>query len=266
VSTRPFVAFDIETAPSPRALSLPPDEEHLTRGVREDFKPETKERYLQRNLAEWPVELAKRGALDWRLGRIVAAGTARTGLCSGVPSMELVVAVVAPEEEPGAGLIWAAQLRAEVGRDNFFPKVHVYSGERQLVAKVWEEVGARRDGDLPQLSGFAVRTFDLPWLLGRTAALDLLPSRRFVNNRYMPGEVVDWADVLAWYDAFPRKGWTLAQYAEWFDLPHRPWGEGKDVPAWLEAGDHYSVVKHLAFDLLTTHALHERFAPVYLVA
>lgn len=258
---RPFICFDIETAPSPRALALPPNEEFLGRGIRENFKPETVQSYRERNAEEWPDEIAKRGALDWRMGTIVAAGTAQTGIVSGVPEVQVILQVAVPPEDDTLELAHKfLTLNAELGLEGARVSAVAVPGERSLLQRTW----GRLDPGHPQLSGFYIRTFDLPWLLGRTAAQGLLPPRRFSSSRYVHEDVADWADILAWYDAFPRTGWTLTDYADWFDLRYKPWGEGSQIPGWLEDRDYLSIAKHLAFDLLTSHALHERFAPVYL--
>lgn len=256
---RPFVAFDIETAPTARALALEPTEEFLNKGIRENFKPETAMLHREKNEEAWGEEIAKRGALDWRLGRIVAAGTAKSHISGGVPVVHVDISVVAPEDD-------ARQLSHELCRmslevEDVTLKARTVPGERQLLVKTW---GQLAHPGSEQISGFCVRTFDIPWLMGRTAAQGLTPPRRIQNTRYQHDHVVDWSDLLTWYDCFPRSGWTLTDYADWFDLRYRPWGEGSDIPVWLEEGNYVSIVKHLAFDLLTSHALHERFAPVYL--
>lgn len=72
---RPIVVFDLETVAGDAALAMQPDESWLMKDVRDNFKPETVEKYRVDNAAKWPDEIGKRAALDWRLGRIVAAGT-----------------------------------------------------------------------------------------------------------------------------------------------------------------------------------------------
>lgn len=71
---RPIVVLDLETGPTDAALAMEPDESWLSNGIRDNFKPETVEKYRADNLAKWPAEISRRASLDWRLGRIIALG------------------------------------------------------------------------------------------------------------------------------------------------------------------------------------------------
>ncbi len=208
---KPFCCFDLETAPAPGGEA--------------------------------------RDALDWRLGRIVAAGTARPRITAEGERIELRI-VLASDQAPGMSDV----------PDGVLAVVVPAPDENQLLRRLWLSMPSQ----VEVLSGFSSRTFDWPWLLGRSAVHGIVPCRRFHLHRYQHWEFVDWADVLAHYDAFPRKGWTLAQYARRFGLRYEPWGEGRQVPEWLEAGDWQSIARHLMYDLLTLYALHQRFAPAFL--
>ena len=116
-----------------------------------------------------------------------------------------------------------------------------------------------------QLVGFGIASFDWPWLLTRSAALRILPPRRFRISRYDPvaTDVLDWQDVLANYDSSKKAGWTLRRYAETFGLPV-PIGEGKDVPRLMAEGKTAEVIAHCHSDLLTTAALDQMFRQVFI--
>lgn len=264
--SRPCFVFDLETAPTTEALQLRPDEDYLNRGIREDFKPETVAKYQQRNASEWPREIEKRASLDWRLGQIVAGGTAQLSPEHEGVLVRLAISVGDPEYYIGPA---ALQTRlAEALEREGVRGVHispaVCRGEEVLLEALWNLLRLDSNMPLSLCGGFNIRNFDLPWLLGRSAARGVPPTRRFNPSRYSNSDVVDWAELLAWQGAFPTKGWALEQYAEWFKLPHRPWGSGAEVPRlWFE-GDLTSVATHLMFDLLTTLDLHLRFAPAYL--
>lgn len=133
--------------------------------------------------------------------------------------------------------------------------------EGLLLTKFWDAIGGL---EAPQLVGFNILSFDLPWILGRSAVRRTAPSRLFRVNKWVPGasDVVDWADVLSGFGSFPTKGWTLARYAEMFGLPATI-GEGKDVPGWMRNGETTKILDHLRGDLVTTAALDQLFRPVF---
>ena len=74
------LAFDLETAPLAESLKLPVPQDWLLATVRSNFRPETAEKYKAIQVKAWPAEIAKRAALDWRLGQITAIGFGWRGL------------------------------------------------------------------------------------------------------------------------------------------------------------------------------------------
>lgn len=140
------------------------------------------------------------------------------------------------------------------------PEAYCSDSEGLLLSKLWTLVGY---GTKVQLVGFGIASFDLPWLLHRSAALRILPPRRFRVSRYdLHSDVLDWSDVLANYDPSKRSGWTLSRYAAVYGLPPTV-GEGSSVPGWWAAGQRDQIVDHLRGDLVTTAALDAMFWPVY---
>lgn len=240
--TKPLAIFDIETIPSAKALAMEPPEEWLVKGVRENYKPETVEAHRAKQRAGWAAEIAEQAALDWRLGSIVAIGH------------------WIPDAEPWIGLVSPSRPRPHLGLITGGVVVDIcsYPTEQNLLQAAWTVLRQTR-----KLVGFGIQRFDIPWLLGRSGALGVPATRPIDNRRYNGGDVFDWADLLASYDWSAAKGWTLARYAEWFELEDRPWGSGADIRGWVEAGDLESVARHLVSDLRTTAALHARFAPAF---
>ena len=245
-----YQIVDIETAPDPNALIPECPDEYLHQGIRENFKPETRLAYEEKNRAAWPVERRSRGALDWRLGVITCVSVTKRRTYIGVNADWIDVYVVTQGPTPDGDVQerdWlpsGVRLRVE-GQQ-----------EATLLSNVWHELSAN------PVAGFAIRDFDWPWILGRSAVHGISPSVRLRAGRYGSTDLVDWADVLTWYGAFPRKGWTLSDYARHFNLPYQPWGDGVGaVEAW-EEGRIEDLVRHSVMDGLTTLALHERFLPM----
>lgn len=111
-----------------------------------------------------------------------------------------------------------------------------------------------------RIVGFRVRTFDLPYLLGRTGVLGLRATRTFDLRKY-GGPVIDWAELLG--ENLTQTGWTLGRYAEHFALPEQTYGKGEDVFPWWLAGNMASIRQHLEQDVKVVRALHQRFAPAW---
>lgn len=217
------IVVDLETAPDP-LRAIPMPEDWLT-PPGNYTKPETIADWRAKREAAWPAERDRLASLDWRLGRIVALG-------------------------------WRVS--------DVEPEVHCSESEGWLLTRFWETIAMF--GSLSrkvQLVGFGIASFDVPWLLHRSAALRIRPPRRFRVSRYdLHSDVLDWSDVLANYDPSKRSGWTLSRYAAVYGLPPTV-GEGSAVPGWWAAGQRDQIVAHLRGDLVTTAALDAMFWPVY---
>lgn len=215
------IVVDLETVPTAVALATAPPEEWLTKGIRDNFKPETAEKYRAENEASWAAEIARRASLDWRLGKVCAAG--------------------------------------------FTTADHLFIGkgddERQILTDLWAHLAAYPKN---VLVGFNLRGFDWPWLMGRSAVLGVEPSVRISESRYANRQMVDWMDILSNFGGFSLNGWTLERYAELFDLPHRPVGQGSEVFGWYQAQNWTAIGQHLEADLRTTWDLDQRLKDVYL--
>jgi len=236
-----YQILDIETAPDSNAPIPECPEDYIQQGIRENFKPETRAAYEEKNRAAWPAEYRRRASLDWRIGTITCASvTSRSG--DGVD----VCVVVCGDAHGDDWIPPDTEVQIVTVRD-----------ESKLLDAVWDILAAT-----DSVVGFAIRDFDWPWLLGRSAVWGVTPSLVLRGGRYGRTDLIDWADILTWYGAFARKGWTLGDYARQFALPYQPWGDGVGaVEAW-EEGRVEDLMRHCVMDGLTTLALHERFAPM----
>lgn len=133
--------------------------------------------------------------------------------------------------------------------------------EADLLGNLWGYF--QRDD---RLAGFCIRSFDLPYLLGRSAMLGVPVPRRWNTNRYDHRDIVDLADLLSTYGTFATAGWTLDRYSEAFHLPTPGYGSGADVYSWYLEGQWNEITKHLASDLARTAELYDRVAQAFGVA
>ena len=219
------IILDIETSAGDNLPDAP--EAILMKGVRADFKPDTVERKREENKKAW----AEKAALDWRTGQVIAVGA------------------LAQNDDP-----WIITQQSLEG----------YSGEAALLSEVWDWMFIRRR-ELEVVAGFNIRSFDIPYLIGRSAVCGVKPSRTFKLAKFRTDlGVVDWCDILSNWDPSHLIGWTLDYYANVFGLENQPLGDSSKVPKRWVDGDYDYVIEHLREDLLTTRELHDRFAPAFL--
>lgn len=236
------IVLDIETVADPKVWERPVPATVLAQGIRDDFKPETVERRANENAARW----RERAPLDWRTGRIVAiALRVQDGAAWGPISVGL-----AGDQSRSPDLSLAEGAQPSVS-------VHQFLGEPSLLAWAWALLAEAR-----RVIGFAVREFDLPFLMGRAALTGVQVPKWFDLGKYRVRDVVDWMEILSGWS--PSLGWSLAQYADWFDLPHQPFGRAEDVAGWYNSGDWHNIVERVAMDVATVCDLHDLFAPAFL--
>lgn len=236
--------IDIETCP---ADGPPPEcpEWFLNRGIRDNFKPETVEKYQRENAEAWFAEEYKKVAsLDWRLGQIVAIGLLRA------------VDGVAQHID-----LWAVNANPTLLAVD---QIEGYEGMTVAVEGTTESVAL---GDISidfrsRLAGFNHRSFDLPWIAGR-AMVHGIPCNLPRASRYDPSRITDWSDILCNYGGYDMKGWNLEAYLKLFGIESQGFGSGKDVGDWYANGEHDKILRHLLGDLLDTYELDKRCAPAY---
>lgn len=132
--------------------------------------------------------------------------------------------------------------------------------EADMLAQAWELL---KNGG--EVIGFNLRSFDLPFLLGRSAVNGIRPTRRFQRARFRTDlGIIDWCEILSDWGNFDMTGWSLEQYASFFGLKTTAYGSGAEVPERWAAGDYDYINNHLVADLLMCKELHELFAPAFL--
>ena len=115
-----------------------------------------------------------------------------------------------------------------------------------------------------QVVGFGLKSFDWPWILGRSAVVGVKPTRILNTGRYNTSDLVDWQDILCGYGELSMTGWSLDAYAELFQTNFRPWGRGSDIAGWVASGDTDSIRRHCESDIHTTRDLDRICRPVWL--
>lgn len=250
---RSCLVLDLETTRPAKPPKLAISDAELNKGIASNWGPEARQRHRAKNRKEFEEGLAERASLDYRLGELAAVGFAKF---DGLPRVALCFRLD-KREQPNL-----EEHIAQIGADaNAEITLRWRGSETGLLSWAWEVIGGPAHKVEP-LVGFGLWDFDLPWLLGRSAIVGTEPSRHFpLHKRYPDDAVVDWADRLSFHGAFSRDGWTLARYADLFDLKPKPFGEGSEFPDRFARGDYGWCIRHLVHDLVCTLDLDRRFAP-----
>lgn len=228
VGARPWIAFDIETAPLVNAGDYidPPnlddieapanykDPEKIAAFVA-DAKVKKAEKYAR--------DCAEKAGLDWNVGRVVCVGLQTEAMT------EPQVSVAETEKR-----------------------------EREVLFWLWETISARRP-----VCGFRIRTFDLPFCIQRSRFLGVMPPRlslaRFDNR-----ELADLFDILTFSDTQDTKVMrhSLKSFGKRFGIPCDDNTDGKDIAAMVAADDWDGIANHCASDVQLTVELAKRLGVI----
>lgn len=227
-ASRPWVAFDIETAPMPNAADFlePPDLDDIEAPA--NYKDPLKiAAYIEdakvKRVEKHQRDCAEKAALDWNVGRIVAIGLQTEG-------MDAPQVAIADSEKR----------------------------EREILFWLWETVATRRP-----VIGFHIRNFDVPYCIQRSRLLGLTTPRlslaRFDNH-----DLCDLFDILTFSDTQDTKVMrhTLGRFAQRFGVPHDDSISGADIPGLVAAGQWDAIEAHVTADVTTTVALADQLGVV----
>lgn len=228
IPVRPWVVFDIETAPLTNAADFidPPDVEDISAPA--NYKDAEKiAAYIAdakvKRVEKHARDCAEKAALDWNVGRVVAIGMQTESMTS--PQ----VAIAEDEKR-----------------------------EREMLFWFWETLASRRP-----VCGFNIRSFDVPFCVQRSRLLGLIPSRlslaRFENH-----DLADLFDLLTFSDTQDTKimRHTLRRFAQRFGLSVPDGISGKDIPALVSIGAWDDVIAHVSADVSLTVALAQRLSVI----
>jgi 3'-5' exonuclease len=112
---------------------------------------------------------------------------------------------------------------------------------------------------------FNGRSFDVPFLMVRSAVHGIRPSKNLLANRYLnhhPSNArhIDLLDQLTFYGAMRKKG-SLHLWCRAFGIesPKVQGVDGDDVKALFESGKSDTIARYNARDLLATGELYKRY-------
>jgi 3'-5' exonuclease len=229
----PYLVFDIETASLSFEDLDESQQEYLMRGTKSEEEREERKRQMSLN----PLT-----------ARVVALGMVSVASLDAEPK-GCVYSNTGAEEGPGEestlsdGSMWRSM------------------PERDLLRKWWEVAGkARSRGDCTLIS-FNGRGFDCPFLMLRSAALRVKPSRNLMDgSRWKYDGHVDLQEELSFRNyggngAMRRFNFDF--YCKAFGIPS-PKGEGitgYDVPDFWRQGRHHEIAEYCLRDVWATWEL-----------
>jgi len=168
-----------------------------------------------------------------------------------------IVAIGIYDNEKDKGVVYfqSPQEKAEEyvkGDFTFKPKT-----EKEMLALFWD--GAKNYGELVSFNG---RSFDVPFLLIRSAVHKIKPTINLMSNRYLSSQYgvrhVDLLDQLSFYGAVRRKG-NLHLYCRAFGIKSPKAGgiTGDDVGRLFKNGEYKKIAEYNSWDLAATAELYK---------
>ena len=132
--------------------------------------------------------------------------------------------------------------------------------EKEMLVKFWEVVEK-----YDTFVTFNGRSFDVPFLMVRSAIHGIRPSKNLLANRYLnyqPGHArhVDLFDQLTFYGAVRRKG-GLHLWCRAFGIesPKGQGIDGDDVKAFFDSGRSVDIARYNSWDLKATCELYRKY-------
>ncbi len=130
----------------------------------------------------------------------------------------------------------------------------VPGSEREILESFWETIRK-----YAQFITFNGRGFDSPFLMLRSAALGVRPTRNLVPYRYSTAESCDLLDQLTFYGAFRK--FSLDFYCKAFGIrsPKSEGVTGLDVGPLFTAGRYREIAEYCLRDVRATVELYQRW-------
>ena len=132
--------------------------------------------------------------------------------------------------------------------------------EKEMLASFWQ--GAVNYREFVSFNG---RSFDVPFLMLRSAVNDIRPTTDLAANRYLSSQPynakhIDLLDQLSFYGNLKRRG-TLHLYCRAFDIKS-PKGHGitgDDVSRLFNEKKYFEIAEYNSWDLIATWELYEKW-------
>ena len=142
----------------------------------------------------------------------------------------------------------------EIEKDGFVYKVKT---EKEMLNSFWQ--GAIKYQEFVSFNG---RSFDVPFLMVRSAVHKIKPTINLMSNRYLSSQVygarhIDLQDQLAFYGAVRRKG-SLHLYCQAFGIksPKSEGITGDDVGRLFKEKEYFKIAEYNSWDLIATAELY----------
>lgn len=132
--------------------------------------------------------------------------------------------------------------------------------EKEILEKFWETVKAHNC-----FISFNGRSFDVPFLMIRSAILGVKPSKNLMSNRYLNSQKydashIDLFDQLTFYGATRRKfGLHFWSKAFGFESPKEKEITGENVKKFYQEGKFLEIAEYNYGDLVATKKLYEKW-------
>lgn len=170
-----------------------------------------------------------------------------------------VVAIGVLDYHRGEGVVYFQAPGAQLKEFKDGPITYKPMDERQMLENFWR--GAK---DYQHFVTFNGRQFDAPFLMLRSAAHGVRPTKDLTRARYLyqqsPDAVhIDLLDQLSFYGAVRKKG-TLHLYTRAFGIKSpKEEMNGDEVGAAFKAGKYTEIAKYNAADLFATKDLYTKW-------
>ncbi len=132
--------------------------------------------------------------------------------------------------------------------------------EAEMLKDFWK--GAEQYNEFVSFNG---RSFDVPFMLIRSAKHKIKPTKDLMSNRYLRSQYfnakhIDLLDQLAFYGAVRRKG-NLHLYCQAFDIksPKAEGVTGDDVGRLFQEKKYKEIAEYNSWDLIATCELYKRW-------
>ena len=185
-------------------------------------------------------EVKERLSFSPLTGEIVAIGVLNPETNKGAVYFQAPEQKIAPFEEQGISF--------ETG------------SEKEIIEKFWEAATHYQ-----QFISFNGRSFDVPFLMIRSAILGIKPTKNLLINRYLSNQPanayhIDLLDQLTFYGAMRRK-FNLHFWCKAFGIksPKEEGISGDDVKELFKEKKYLEIARYNVGDLLATKELYERW-------
>jgi DNA polymerase elongation subunit (family B) len=179
------------------------------------------------------------------------------------PLTGVIVAIGMYDAEREKGAVYYQASPKGEGKEKDFEKDNCkfeVMSEKEMLMRFWTIVEK-----YDTFVTFNGRSFDVPFLMVRSAIHGIRPSKNLLSNRYLnyqPGNArhIDLLDQLSFYGALRRKG-SLHLWCHAFGIesPKTQGVDGDDVKGLFETGKSEVIAKYNARDIVATAKLYEHY-------